>query len=122
MKLITTKMCAATLALLSISACASAPKTAPPAVDPMLAEIRRHAEHVSVAMAGLMSQGAMNGGVSEQVPPATYPLERMPLELQALIEMDWHGELEPAVESVAHFVGWRFTVVGARPLSRSLFC
>lgn len=117
MKQIRTKACVAALALLSLSACASAPKPAADATlpDPLMSEIASHAEHVSIAVTGLMAQSSLNGGVSQQVPPATFPLERLPVDLQVGIEMDWHGELEPAVEAVAAFVGWEFMVVGARP-------
>ncbi|XAI97268.1 hypothetical protein [Dolichospermum phage Dfl-JY45] len=115
MKRIRNQACVAALALLSLSACASAPKAIPAQPDPLMAEISSHAEHVSIALNGLMGQSAMNGGLSQQVPPATFPLERLPADLQVSVEMDWHGELEQAVEAVAAFVGWEFMVVGARP-------
>ena len=111
---ISRNLCLAGLTLVSLGACASAPKSEP-VPDPMLAEISAHAEHVSIAMTDLMAQSAVNGGLSEQAPPATFPLERLPVDLQVALEMDWHGELEPAVESIASFVGWDFQVVGARP-------
>jgi len=107
----------AACALGLLSACAAQPRVEPASLpDPLTAEIEAHAEHVRVAWSGLLAQSAVNrGGPSVQVPPATFPLERMPADLQVAVEIDWHGELEPALDALAVFVGWEFLVVGVRP-------
>lgn len=106
----------AVAAVAFVAGCAQAPRVAPlPDRDPLMEELVVHAAHARHAWGTLVGESAVNRGLSEQVPPATFPLERLPVSLQPTVEMRWHGELEPAVRSLAEFAGWDFHVVGPRP-------
>lgn len=104
--------------VMALSACALSPAKRPAVeaeIDPILSEIAVHSAHVSAAVSSLLGQSAMNDGISAQVPPATFPMERLPPDLAARVDVEWHGEIEQAVEALASFIGWDFAVVGARP-------
>jgi len=90
-------------------------REAPPPPDPILQSLETHAGTVRNAWIGYSGLAAQNGGVSTQVPPATFPLESMPEALRVAVDVEWHGELEPAAQALAEYIGWSFSSIGARP-------
>lgn len=61
-------------------------------------------------LARLEEQDALARGQVTAQPKATDPALLQPLP------MLWDGPLEPAVQSIAHTIGWTFDVTGSRPL------
>ncbi len=98
-----------------VSSCAYAPKTGqvqlvaePDSVDLMLADAADRATRALETLAA-MEQNQMPIKSIAAVPNA-------PQELQRAVTFDWTGPIEPLVEELARKAGYRYGVIGNKPV------
>lgn len=51
-------------------------------------------------------------GAEVPAPPSTFPMEEIPESLSGAVDLEWHGELAPAVKSLAALAGYQFEEIG----------
>ncbi len=85
-----------------------------PATDPADEALMAAAARVEESWGRTASLMSATGATGAELPapPATFPMEEIPESLRQAVELEWHGELAPAVRSLASSAGYRFEEVG----------
>lgn len=102
-------------AALAVTGCAAPQarvdvRLADPAEEALLAAAAR----IEASWSHTSSLVSATGASGAEVPaaPATFPMDEIPESLAGVVDLEWHGELAPAVKSLATLAGYQFEEIG----------